>query len=64
MTQRQAGMSASAKVTSFLILLGLVFGLAWLAGSLVAPNPAPSPPAPQHTMPAGSMPGMQMHDMP
>ncbi|HET6708681.1 hypothetical protein [Amycolatopsis sp.] len=44
-------MPTSLKVTA----LAVVFGLSWLAGSLVGPTPSP-PPSGQ-SIPAGSMPG-------
>jgi hypothetical protein len=50
-------MPTSLKVTAFAVVLGLVFGLSWLAGSLVGPTPTP-PPSGQ-SIPAGSMSGMR-----
>ncbi|UOX90781.1 hypothetical protein MUY14_09200 [Amycolatopsis sp. FBCC-B4732] len=46
-------MPASAKVSGFALLPGLVFGLAWLPGSLAGPSPSPAPSPP-------SVPGMRM----
>ena len=48
-------MPTSAEVSGFVLVLGLVFGLAWLLGSLVGPSPAPLPSGP--SMPGTQMPG-------
>ena len=48
-------MPTSAKVSGFVLVLGLVFGLAWLLGSLVGPSPSPAPSTP--SMPGIHLPG-------
>jgi hypothetical protein len=50
-------MPTSAEVSGFVLVLGLVFGLAWFLGSLVGPSPAPPPSG-------RSMPGMQVSGAP
>ncbi len=53
-------MLTSLRVTGFVVVLGLVFGLAWLAGGVLTPaaESNPLPPPSGQSIPAGAMPGM------